>query len=161
MKKSIILLFVMMLIPMGIMAQSSMTDDQVFKYVIKEHENGTSQSQIVTQLMQRGVDITQIRRVRKKFERMSKDQALGVLSNDTERDQTADSRQRKNNGESRYDNFRDDRERGDDRSTYRVREGVPTQRMYNEDDGLVEVFYLKNAEATIASFTAPAETWNF
>lgn len=134
MKKNIILLFVMMLIPMGIMAQSSMTDDQVFKYVIKEHENGTSQSQIVTQLMQRGVDITQIRRVRKKFERMSKDQALGVLSNDTERDQTADSRQRKNNGESRYDNFRDDRERGDDRSTYRVREGVPTQRMYNEDD---------------------------
>lgn len=134
MKKSIILLFVMMLIPMGIMAQSSMTDDQVFKYVIKEHENGTSQSQIVTQLMQRGVDITQIRRVRKKFERMSKDQALGVLSNDTERDQTTDSRQRKNNGESRYDNFRDDRERGDDRSTYRVREGVPTQRMYNEDD---------------------------
>lgn len=125
----------MMLIPMGIMAQSSMTDDQVFKYVIKEHQNGTSQSQIVTQLMQRGVDITQIRRVRKKFERMSKDQALGVLSNDTERDETTDSRQRKNNGEDRrYDNFRDDRERGDDRTTYRVREGIPTQRMYNEDD---------------------------
>lgn len=135
MKRSIILLFVMMLIPMGIMAQSSMTDDQVFKYVIKEHQNGTSQSQIVTQLMQRGVDITQIRRVRKKFERMSKDQALGVLSNDTERDEATDSRQRKNNGEDRrYDNFRDDRERGDDRTTYRVREGVPTQRMYNEDD---------------------------
>ena len=67
MKKSIILLLVLMLIPVGVMAQSSMTDDQVFKYVIKEHENGTSQSQIVTQLMQRGVDITQIRRVRKKF----------------------------------------------------------------------------------------------
>ncbi|MBR5653259.1 MAG: SLBB domain-containing protein [Prevotella sp.] len=135
MKRSIILLFVMMLIPMGIMAQSSMTDDQVFKYVIKEHQNGTSQSQIVTQLMQRGVDITQIRRVRKKFERMSKDQALGVLSNDTERDEATDSRQRKNNGEDRrYDNFRDDRERGDDRTTYRVREGIPTQRMYNEDD---------------------------
>ena len=135
MKRSIILLFVMILIPMGIMAQSSMTDDQVFKYVIKEHQNGTSQSQIVTQLMQRGVDITQIRRVRKKFERMSKDQALGVLSNDTERDEATDSRQRKNNGEDRrYDNFRDDRERGDDRTTYRVREGIPTQRMYNEDD---------------------------
>ncbi|MBR4389256.1 MAG: SLBB domain-containing protein [Prevotella sp.] len=136
MKKSIILLLVLMLIPVGIMAQSSMTDDQVFKYVIKEHENGTSQSQIVTQLMQRGVDITQIRRVRKKFERMSKDQALGVLSNDTERENGTgtDSRQRRNNGESRYDNFRDDRERGEERSSYRVREGVPTQRMYNEDD---------------------------
>ena len=128
----------MMFLPLGIMAQSSMTDDQVFKYVIKEHQNGTSQSQIVTQLMQRGVDITQIRRVRKKFERMSKDQALGVLSNDTEREQT-DSRQRTNNGEARigdqrYDNFRDDSKRGDDRSTYRVREGVPSTRTYDEDD---------------------------
>ncbi len=138
MKKSIILLLVMMLLPASIMAQSSMTDDQVFKYVIKEHQNGTSQSQIVTQLMQRGVDITQIRRVRKKFERMSKDQALGVLSNDTQRDQT-DSRQRTNNGEARigdqrYDNFRDDTRRGDDRSTYRVREGVPSTRTYDEED---------------------------
>ena len=128
----------MMLLPASIMAQSSMTDDQVFKYVIKEHQNGTSQSQIVTQLMQRGVDITQIRRVRKKFERMSKDQALGVLSNDTQRDQT-DSRQRTNNGEARigdqrYDNFRDDTRRGDDRSTYRVREGVPSTRTYDEED---------------------------
>jgi len=33
--------------------------------------------------------------------------------------------------------------------------------MYNEDDGIVEVFYLKNAEATIASFTAAPETWKF
>ena len=32
---------------------------------------------------------------------------------------------------------------------------------YNEDDGLVEVFYLKNAEATIASFSAAPETWTF
>ena len=33
--------------------------------------------------------------------------------------------------------------------------------MYNEDDGLVEVFYLKNAEATIASFSGAPETWKF
>ncbi len=35
------------------------------------------------------------------------------------------------------------------------------RRMYNEDDGLVEVLSLKNAEATIASFTGAPETWTF
>ena len=66
------------------MAQSSMTDEQVFKFIIKEHQEGTSQQQIVVQLMQRGVDINQIRRVRKKYERMAKDQGLGTMSNSTE-----------------------------------------------------------------------------
>ena len=84
MKKSIILLFLMMLLPMGVMAQSSMTDDQIFQFIIKEHEAGTSQQQIVIQLMQRGVDINQIRRVKKKYERLSKQEGLGTLSNDTD-----------------------------------------------------------------------------
>ncbi len=83
MKKPIILLLLMMLLPLGIMAQSSMTDDQIFKFIIKEHEAGTSQQQIVIQLMQRGVDINQIRRVKKKYERISKQEGLGALSNDT------------------------------------------------------------------------------
>ena len=84
MKKSIIFLFLMMLLPMSVMAQSSMTDDQIFQFIIKEHEAGTSQQQIVIQLMQRGVDINQIRRVKKKYERLSKQEGLGTLSNDTE-----------------------------------------------------------------------------
>ena len=33
--------------------------------------------------------------------------------------------------------------------------------MYSEDDGVMEVFYLKNAEASICSFTAPPISWNF
>ena len=33
--------------------------------------------------------------------------------------------------------------------------------MYNEDDGIVEVMYLKNAEAAICSFTDAPETWTF
>lgn len=75
----------MLLIPVCISAQSSMTDDQVFKFIIKEHEAGTSQQQIIIQLMQRGVDINQIRRVRKKYERMAKQEGLGGVSNDTEK----------------------------------------------------------------------------
>ncbi len=52
-----------------ILAQSSMTDDQVMQYIIKEHSAGTSQAQIVTKLMQKGVDISQIRRIRKKYQK--------------------------------------------------------------------------------------------
>ena len=33
--------------------------------------------------------------------------------------------------------------------------------MYSEDDGVMEVLYLKDAEAAICSFTAPPETWRF
>ena len=83
MKKYIIALLLSVFIPMGMMAQSSMTDDQVMKFVIKEHNAGTSQSQIVTKLMQNGVNIEQIRRVRKKYERATKEQGLGQVSGST------------------------------------------------------------------------------
>ncbi len=33
--------------------------------------------------------------------------------------------------------------------------------MYNADDGVMEVLYLKNAEASICSFTDAPETWTF
>lgn len=55
------------------MAQSSMTDDQVMQFVIREHNAGTSQSKIVTKLMEKGVDIQQIRRVRQNYERSAND----------------------------------------------------------------------------------------
>ena len=138
MKKQIIFILFALLASVSMMAQSSMTDDQVIKFVIKEHEDGTSQQQIVTKLMQRGVDITQIRRVRKKFERMSKDQALGVLSNDTQRQSGDRSRSGNTNtngnaaNSPQLDRFSD--YDADSRSSYRVREGVVGPRTYNEDD---------------------------
>ncbi len=67
MKKALyILLF--LLTPIFVQAQSTMTDNQVLQFVMKEHQAGSSQSQIVTKLMQRGVNIQQIRRVRKMYE---------------------------------------------------------------------------------------------
>ena len=64
-------------------AQSSMTDDQVMQFVIKEHAAGTSQSQIVTKLMQKGVDINQLRRIKAKYERQSKNGGLGLVTDET------------------------------------------------------------------------------
>lgn len=82
--------------PLCAMAQSSMTDEQVMQFVVKEHEEGTSQAQIVTKLMHKGVDISQIRRVKQKYERLAKDKGLGAL--DGQADGQTDSRMRTNNG---------------------------------------------------------------
>ena len=64
-------------------AQSSMSDDQVMQFMIKEHTAGTSQAQIVTKLMQKGVDINQIRRIKAKYERQSKNGGLGLVKDET------------------------------------------------------------------------------
>jgi len=83
-----------------------MTDEQVLRYVMKEHEAGTSQSQIITKLMQRGVDIQQIRRVKKTYERVAKDKGLGQVSAGTTKEKTND-RMRKNNGAEKEDHNSD------------------------------------------------------
>lgn len=61
-------------------AQSSMTDDQVMQYIIKEHSAGTSQAQIVTKLMQKGVDISQIRRIRNKYHKEINDKGASATA---------------------------------------------------------------------------------
>lgn len=67
MMKKILLYLLLLLCPLGTWAQSSLTDNQVAAMVEKEIAKGTSQSQIVIKLMQQGVDISQIRRVREKM----------------------------------------------------------------------------------------------
>ena len=59
-------------------AQSGMTDNQVIDYVIEQNAKGVSRQQIVTQLMQRGVTMEQLQRLRKKYERQMKNGALGA-----------------------------------------------------------------------------------
>lgn len=89
-------------------AQSSMTDEQILKFVMKENAEGTSQAQIVTKLMQKGVTIEQIRRVKDKYERQAKNKGLGTVSSkDTEED---NGRQRKNNGKKGSSKNDDDEE---------------------------------------------------
>lgn len=78
MKKIIILL--LLALPLHLLAQSSMTDSQVASYIQQEMKRGTSQSQIVTHLMQSGVDISQIRRVRKAYERAKDGAGLGEVT---------------------------------------------------------------------------------
>ena len=98
MKRLLIYLMLLMLVPVAGMAQS-MSDDQVMSYIAKEHTAGKGNAQIVTQLMQRGVNIQQIRRVRDKYQKQMSQktsQSYGSAG-----DPTGSSRMRTNNGKKR------------------------------------------------------------
>lgn len=75
-------------------AQSGMTDDQVIRMIQREQKAGSSQAQIVTKLMQSGVDISQIRRLKDKYDRQMNQKGLGNVSDETL--QPDNSRMRKN-----------------------------------------------------------------
>ena len=84
MKKIIVFIMFFSMIFTNVMAQSSMTDSQVAEFVQKEVAKGTPQSQIVTRLMQNGVDISQIRRVKKMYERQKQNLGLGSTDQTTQ-----------------------------------------------------------------------------
>ena len=53
-------------------ANAQMSDQQVIKFIQQEVQAGTSQAQIVTKLMQKGVKIDQIRRLRQQYDKQIK-----------------------------------------------------------------------------------------
>ena len=134
MKKYAILALLLALSVNTVYAQSSsMTDDQVMRYVVKEHDKGTSNAQIVTKLMQQGVDISQIRRVRNKYERQIKQ---GGISGTSEEVPGKDvSRLRTNNGKTRED-YTIASKKAENYSNYRVnaKEDANFAHTYDEND---------------------------
>ena len=99
MRRYIVYILLAFLMPLAAAAQS-MTDDQVMAFVAKEHAAGTSNAQIVTKLMQRGVDISQIRRVRTKYESQMNQGSMSSMSG---KGASEASRMRTNNGKKRQD----------------------------------------------------------
>ena len=87
--------------PLALTAQSGMTDKQILEYVMKENAKGTPRDKITKSLIEKGVDINQLRRVRKNYEK--------ELAQQKGKDGTADltglddnkGRARKNNGDKR------------------------------------------------------------
>ena len=93
----IVVLLMLSCIGIAQMYAQSMSDEQVLQYVVEEYQKGTSQAQIVTKLMQKGVDINQIRRMRQKYERQTQNGGLGIK--DITGEKQASDRLRKNNGQ--------------------------------------------------------------
>ena len=78
------------------MSAQGMTDDQVMSYIVKERNAGTSQAQILSKLVAKGVDINQVRRIRKKYEKEIQAKSLGAVADKAVDD--AGQVMRKNNG---------------------------------------------------------------
>ena len=105
---SIVLLLSLVLSASG----QSMSDTQVLQYIQREMKAGTSQSQIAVHLMQRGVDMKQIQRVRQQYEKQAGNAMSGSSSSSSSSSSTsstsmsgssAGSRLRQSNGAVRVD----------------------------------------------------------
>ncbi len=99
--KRIVLALVMMFsFAQIVCAQGSMTDQQVMQFIVKENQKGTSRADIVTKLMEKGVQIDQIRRVRNKYEKQKSGDVAGAR-NISGKTNDSESRLRTNNGDKR------------------------------------------------------------
>ena len=85
----------------------SMSDDQVVRYVMVQQEKGKDQQYIVSQLLQKGVTVDQLRRIRKKYEAEQKQPGALDLTGTTQpksgtsrlrtnKEKTRDERQKQN-----------------------------------------------------------------
>lgn len=121
MKKSIFL-FLMLLSVQMVVAQG-MSDQQVLQFIQKEAKAGTSQSQIVTKLMQRGVKVEQIQRLRKQYSEKMKNSSMGATA-EKAADEAEDRMRKANAATTRSMGMSDD--------TYKMVAGTGTY----TDDGL-------------------------
>lgn len=114
--------------------QSGMTDNQIMDYVIEQNANGVSRQQIVTQLMQRGVTIDQLRRIQKKYQKQMKNGALGA-EDITAGSKAMKTRMREANGEKREEQVKKDKQNA---SQFRIKDGKKSNQIqrhtYDEDD---------------------------
>ena len=94
-------MMLMSLVPVQMQAQKSMTDQQLITFIMEEREKGTSQNEIITKLMQRGVDIQQIQRVRRRYDRQINKGGMGSIADEAVGN--AANRMRQNNGQERKD----------------------------------------------------------
>lgn len=121
MRRYFFLLLVLLLSNGYAMAQSGMTDQQVITYIIDESEKGTSQMDIVQNLMRRGVDVQQLQRVRRKYEQQKKQANLGMTNETSET-----TRLRNNNTKQEAVNVNN--------STQRIQGTNKTVRTFDEND---------------------------
>ncbi len=75
--KRIVFSMMLTLMSVGVFAQG-MSDSQVGDFIAREATAGSSQAQIVTKLMQKGVQIDQIRRVRNQYDKRRSESGMDV-----------------------------------------------------------------------------------
>ena len=71
-------LFALLLCVPAVHAQSTMTDQQIMDFYVKSKSDGRTVAQIVTQLMERGVTVERIRKIRRNYEAQQKKEVVGA-----------------------------------------------------------------------------------
>lgn len=94
-----LLAFVMLLMGGTALAQSTMSDQQLIEFIMEEHEKGSSQNEIAAKLLQRGVDMQQLQRIKRKYDRQIRQAGMGTVAD--EAISNAEKRMRTNNGQQR------------------------------------------------------------
>lgn len=74
-----VLFFALIISTLPSIVMADMTDKQIISFVQEQLERGTSRSQIVTQLMQNGVDIQRIRTLYNKYQKQQKNESLDAV----------------------------------------------------------------------------------
>jgi protein involved in polysaccharide export with SLBB domain len=94
--KKFLFMLLMALTPLANFAQG-MSDQQVMSFIAAESKAGTSQGQIVTKLIQKGVKIDQIRRLRNQYDQQIREKGMSAAADGAVN--AASSRMRSNNSD--------------------------------------------------------------
>ena len=92
--------FLLCLFAGNVYAQSSMSDSQIMDFIIKENERGTSRQQIMIKLMEKGVTVDRVRKLRSRYEKQKNGDVPGAIDI-SGYDKRQSDRLRQNNGENR------------------------------------------------------------
>lgn len=96
--KPLRLLLISLLLALSVLpaaAQSNMTDAQIIEYIQQETAKGVERSKIVTSLMEKGVTVDRIQKIRRNYEKQKKKEVVGA------EDITTGNRLRKSNSQER------------------------------------------------------------
>lgn len=133
--KLIIISLLLTLVSLPGFAQSSnMTDSQIIEYIQQETAKGVNRSKIVTSLMEKGVTVDRIQKIRRNYEKQKKKEVVGA------EDITTGNRLRKPNSQEREEkenpNFQNQKKKTPDVSkmTPHQRANLKTKNMEELDD---------------------------
>ena len=143
MRRRFVIIVCLNLLSAMVWAQSSMTDNQIMDYVIEQNAKGVSRQQIVTQLMQRGVTIDQLQRIRDKYQKQMNNGMLGA-QDITAGSQAVKNRLRESNGEIREQQVARDRASA---SQFRVKDTKPANQIQRHTYDYDDPEYMKMDEA--------------
>lgn len=130
--KTLVLALIMAVAVIPVAAQSSMTDSQIIEYITKETAKGTDRAKIVTNLIEKGVSVDRIQKIRRNYEKQKGGSVVGA------KDISSENRLRNSNSQQREEkenpNYKNRKQKETDITTL-----TPHQRKNLKNDQIAEL----------------------